>query len=190
MNKVVYSVWTYDYYNSVRELLDMLAAAQQMYAIYRSDLEYISFGVPSIPGVKWLDYARPVRVLTPGCNPDAIQKDAYVLIRAFEHPYTSDLFRGTMCLYENVNHVCTNINPTRFVPVMRAERSNDVDLGETDADVKPDDCITYPCTASTVSYILGKILDEAIAAVGDIRALRGLIKEVYISDILHSLLSG
>jgi len=178
MKKMVYRVWARDFYGSVRELIDELITTYPIFIVFHADLKRTTYGVFSAPEVNRLDYKRPVHVLTRDCGPDKIEKDAYVLIRAFEHPYTSDLFRGTMCLYENVKCALDNTEPIRVIPFVRSP----VELEP----LKHENCLTYPyVTYHTFTSVIKGIMDEATKSIDDISVLCRLIREIYVSDVLH-----
>jgi len=113
--EIHYIVFSENYYPSLEDLIAEIIAKCRMSAIYITPWNTAYMINDIIPNIPVLDYRKPVYVIYPGCDMRGIPSNVYVMIRAFEHPKDSELFRLITCLYESVDDAVNNRNAIRLV---------------------------------------------------------------------------
>lgn len=110
-----YVVFSEDYYPSLEDLIAEIVARCQMSAIYITSRNVAYMIDDVMPNIPVLDYRKPVYALRPGHDVREIPSNVYVMVRAFEYPKESELFRLITCLYESVDDAINDRNAIRLV---------------------------------------------------------------------------
>jgi len=124
MGKVVYKAFEKDYYPRLDDLLQTLVDRYELTVLYFSGLTPSVYLIQnSVPRIFELYEWRSVYVLGRDCDQQKIPNNVYILVRPFEHPVSSDLFRVTPCLYKSIADAFADCNPVRILVTGNKSRS-------------------------------------------------------------------